>query len=473
MFRTLFHKQLALHLGTLIISFIILGAVLSQVIRGFFMDQRLKLLDESVRILAEEVAYTYAYGTMDMVEYYNQAVILEKYLKATYLLLNADMSISAVSANFKLRIGAVVDAKELEPLKAGKSIITRGRLNGVYSEDQLIAGYPVMINGYMAGAVVIISSLAELNKTIWDMYKATGLCLSVAIVIGGMLIYIASGSIAKPLRQMNYTARLISGGDFEKRIDVKGVDEVAQLAQSLNNMADSLNHQEKNRREFIANISHDLRSPLTSMRGFIQAIMDGTVPSDRVNHYLEIVLDESERLSKLADDVVDLSQIQAQKVTLDLTTFDINDLIRTTAMIFERRIREKNQLLTLNFADETDFVKADRDKIARVLYNLLDNAVKFTLENGEMSVDTSVKDRKVWIMVRDTGIGISPEEQKKIFERFFKADASRGMDKRGNGLGLSIVREFVKAHGSSISLESAPGVGTSFTFPLDLASFNP
>jgi len=266
---------------------------------------------------------------------------------------------------------------------------------------------------------------------------------------------------------MNEAAKKISGGDYEKRMAAKGHDEVSQLANSLNNMAESLDRQERSRREFIANISHDLRSPLTSIRGFIQAIRDGAAPPSQINRYLDIVLDESDRLSKLANDIVDLSQIEARKLALEKSVFDINLEIRGIAMLFETRIIEKRLNFNLSFADSQNLVYADYDRIRRVIYNLLDNAIKFTPEGGAVIIETSLKDGKVWVTIRDNGAGISAEDQKHIFDRFYKADASRGLDKKGNGLGLSIVREFTRMHGYAVTLVSSPGKGSAFTFALD------
>jgi signal transduction histidine kinase len=469
MFRTIFVKQLVLYIGTLAISFIFLGAVLSQVIRGYITEQKVKSLEQSGSTLASEISSLYSYGLVDMKQMAMQMEIIQMYLKAGLVVVDNELVMQIDSADLKLRRGEALAVKELQALQFGYPVTAQGTFNGAFAENQLIVGYPVKVNGSVVGAIVLYSSLADLNKTIWDLYKATAVCLGVAIAVGVFLISLTSRTMSKPLRQMSKVASQISGGDFEKRVQAAGRDEVAQLAQSLNNMAESLDQHEKGRRDFIANISHDLRSPLTSMRGFIQAIMDGDVPPEKTSHYLGIVLKESERLSKLANDIVDLSQIEAQTIPLNAAAFDINKLIRDTALSFEGKITAKSQVMKLELADAVNYVKADREKIQRVLYNLLDNAVKFTPEGGSISVETSVSLGKVRIEVKDTGIGMSPEVQRKIFDRFYNADESRGMDKVGSGLGLSIAREFTRAHSSQLAVKSAPGEGTAFTFCLDEA----
>jgi signal transduction histidine kinase len=194
------------------------------------------------------------------------------------------------------------------------------------------------------------------------------------------------------------------------------------------------------------------------------------VPPDKVNHYLDIVMEESDRLSKLARDVVDLSEAEAERMSLNESAFDINALIRETAMMFETRITQKNLTLQLNFAYVSNYVKADRDKIHRVIYNLLDNAQKFTPDGGEITIETALTGGLVKVVVKDTGIGMSEEDQKRVFGRFYKADISRGEDKNGNGLGLAIVKEFTRLHGSYVTLESEPGQGSVFSFELKAAA---
>jgi len=378
------------------------------------------------------------------------------------------MTLYTHSIDLTIDENQVFEMPDLYPLREGKEVPAQYGLTGVFSRDYVVLGYPVRNGrGEVVADTLIVSSVSDLSNTIEDIYGRIGLCLLMAIVVGFILIYILSLTISKPLRQMNEVAKKISGGDFDKRVAVKGRDEVSQLADSLNNMAESLDLQETKRREFIANISHDLRSPLTSIRGFIQAIKDGDAPPSKINRYLDIVLDEAGRLSKLTDDIVDLSQIEARQIILEKSVFDINRLIRDTAFSFETQISHKKLNIGLGFADSLNYVNADYDKIRRVIYNLLDNAIKFTSEDGSIIIETSSENGKVWVTVRDNGVGISAEAQKHIFDRFYKADASRGLDKSGNGLGLSIVREFTRVHGYAVTLVSSPGKGSAFTFALD------
>ncbi|MCL2351274.1 MAG: HAMP domain-containing histidine kinase [Firmicutes bacterium] len=472
MFRTIFSKQLALFLGVFLISFASLGVVMSLMINRYYTNQKA----ESLKIIGEKIAEDMGLyqGAISRIALTQDANVLTRYLNASLVMVYSDFTPWAWSSNIA-NTGVNLNIPELAPLSGGSTVVTRGRLNGVFAEENLIVAYPIMINNAMSGAVIMGSSMSELDKAIGDMVRMTVLCMLVFAAVGAVLIYILSKALSKPLHEMNQIARIISRGHFERRISLKSKDEVGQLAESFNNMAESLERQEKDRRDFITNISHDLRSPLTSMHGFVAAIIDGTVPDEKRNHYLGIVLDETDRLAKLTNDIISLNRAESRELTVERTVFDINDLIRETAMRFEARAKAKNIALNLRFAGEAGNVRADREKIQRVIYNLLDNAVKFAPEeDGKIDVATEPgpSDGKLWVSVRDNGRGIAPEDQKKVFDRFFKADVSRGEDKKGSGIGLAIVNEFVKAHGEVITLESEPGKGCAIRFSVPQAGEN-
>lgn len=468
--KTIFGKQLLLYLGTLIISFVLLGAALSQAIRSYFKNQRVEYLTDSAARIAVSLENTVSYGVFDWYWLNTQVNAMQQYLNADLVVINKDYTVIEGSS-YLTDATQTCYAKALEPLMEGQIVVLYGDLDGLFRESLLIVGYPLTAwNDVQYGALLIGSSMKELDETVYGMYRITLLCLGVSAVFTFGLIYLTSRTISKPLKQMNAAARVIAGGDFEKRIPVRSRDEVGQLAERFNLMAEGLQEQERIRRAFIANLSHDIRSPLTSMRGFLQAIGDGTVPPEKQPYYLDIILDESERLIKLSNDLLDITRIQEADLQLNQTAFDINELIRRTVMRFEQRALDKGLRISCRFAHETDAVWADADKVQRVIYNLLDNAVKFTPdEAGEIVIETTVSSRKVKVGVQDNGRGIPESEQKRVFDRFYKGDASRGEDKKGSGLGLSIVKEFMRAHGEEVTLSGGPGEGTLITFTLPVA----
>lgn len=241
------------------------------------------------------------------------------------------------------------------------------------------------------------------------------------------------------------------------------------LARTLNYMSGELNKTGEYQKKFVANVSHDFRSPLTSIKGYVEAIVDGTIPPEMQDRYLNIVLFETERLNKLTQSLLTLNDIDSKGNMLDITRFDINAVIKNTAATFEGICTSRKITISLVIPSPTLYVSADMGKIQQVLYNLIDNAIKFSNNDSTIIVETTEKYRKVFVSVKDSGIGIPKESLSKIWDRFYKIDASRGKDRKGTGLGLSIVKEIISAHNQNINVISTEGVGTEFIFTLDKA----
>ena len=231
-------------------------------------------------------------------------------------------------------------------------------------------------------------------------------------------------------------------------------------------MAHELGETDEYQKKFVANISHDFRSPLTSIKGYVEAILDGTIPLEMQEKYLRIVLMETERLNKLTSGLLTLNSFDTKKNRLDITDFDINAVIKDTVASFEGRCTARHISMELLFDARQQFVSADMGKIQQVMYNLLDNAIKFSPDNSVITIETTLRHEKVFISVKDQGVGIPRDSMKKIWERFYKTDSSRGKDKKGTGLGLSIVKEIIASHGEHINAISTEGVGTEFIFTL-------
>ncbi len=475
MLNTIFKKQLFIYLSSLTVGFLLLGIVLWQVMSGYFTSQKEAVLTEQGKKISGlyiQAALSGGYfGTISLNQINREIEILYQYLDASLLITDADFNVILPTPDAKItdevNLHNALGSNNVDAIKSGEKVTITGKMGGIFSEQVLTVAYPIMLNEQMLGVIFLNSSLTDLQRTIGDAVRIIVICLLVTAVLSFILIYILSKRFSKPLIQMNHAARIIADGDFEKRIEIGSKDEIGQLAESFNNMAESLNRHEERRREFIANISHDLRSPLTSMRGFLQAIADGTIPPESQDYYINIVLEETIRLTKLANDLLDLNKLTDLELALDLEKFDINELIRRILPSFEQRIKEKQLETNLKLASETTYVKADYDKIERVIYNLLDNAVKFSNQEGTISLETSIDKEVVRIAISDTGCGLKKVEQKRVFERFYKADSSRGQT-RGSGLGLSIVKEFIKAHNQSVTVKSEPGKGATFEFTLAL-----
>ena len=249
-------------------------------------------------------------------------------------------------------------------------------------------------------------------------------------------------------------------------------DEIGYLAACLNYMASEIARSEDDQKKFVANISHDFRSPLTSIRGYLEAMLDGTIPPELHEKYLQIVLNETDRLTKLTNSLLTLNNLNTKGMLLDKTDFDINQVIRNTAASFEGTCRKKTIAIELMLTGDVMYVNADMGKIQQVLYNLLDNAIKFSHHDSVIRIETSEKKHKLFVSVKDSGIGIPKDDLKLIWERFYKSDLSRGKDKKGTGLGLSIVKEIIASHGEHINVISTEGVGTEFIFSLPCSKLN-
>lgn len=274
-----------------------------------------------------------------------------------------------------------------------------------------------------------------------------------------------------PLKQIRLAAMEYAHGNFEydgiKKINTD--DEIGDVASSLKYMSTQLNNSREYQKKFISNISHDFRSPLTSIKGYIEAMMDGTIPPEDYNKYLSIVLTEANRLEKLTTGLRDLSSWSSTGPELFFEKFDMESVITSTAETFQGSCQKKGIELVLHFPDKNFDVFADKGKIEQVLYNLVDNAIKFSSPNSQIIIKLSNKNDKMYCSVKDFGMGIPKASVDKIWQRFYKSDLSRGRDKTGSGIGLSIVKEIIMAHKETIDVISTEGVGTEFVFSIKKA----
>ncbi|MBQ7565303.1 MAG: HAMP domain-containing histidine kinase [Lachnospiraceae bacterium] len=297
--------------------------------------------------------------------------------------------------------------------------------------------------------------------------------LNIVYITGGILyllslipLIVFTFAVYRPIKKIAAATGEYANGNLDYSIKHTGSDEIGKLADSLNFMASRLSESEEDQKRFIANVSHDFRSPLTSIRGYLEAMVDGTIPPELHEKYINIVLNETGRLTKLTNSLLSLNNLSDKGMLLEKTDFDINSAIKHTAETFEGTCKQKLLRIRLILTGDTMFVYADKGKIEQVVYNLIDNAIKFSNQNSEIKVETTEKNETVFVSVKDSGIGIPKESVKYIFDRFYKSDNSRGKDKKGTGLGLSIVKEILNAHNENINVISTEGVGSEFIFTL-------
>ncbi|MBN2222199.1 MAG: HAMP domain-containing histidine kinase, partial [Vallitaleaceae bacterium] len=364
-------------------------------------------------------------------------------------------------------VGSILKSDYFSFNEDGSSINQMGSFDP-YEEDHIISvSMPVMMKNEVIASVMVYLPYPSVKEDIKYVYGMTFFSVLFIFLITFVATYFFSMNMNTSFKEISHTAREIANGNFSTRVDPSEFSkEMDELAASLNYMAEELEKLEDLRRDFIANISHDFRSPLTSIRGYAQAIMDGTIPVERQEKYLNVIISESDRLTKLTNDILLLTKMENDVLKPEFEDFDLHEAIRNVLLQFEQKILEKKLHLILLIEAEEIFVNADFNQIQRVITNLLDNAIKFCRIDDEVTIETTLSGDKVTVAITDSGPGISEEDIKDIWNRFHKVDRSRGMDKKGVGLGLSIVREIIKLHNENINVYSHLGKGTTFSFTL-------
>ena len=341
-----------------------------------------------------------------------------------------------------------------------------GRLNH-------IIGVPIRQRSTVIGGIFYFFPPGVGATTVERFSSTIFLTLIIAMLLSLILIYVEARHISRPLKEINNAVLEIASGKFDKRVNVNARGEVAQLASSYNYMADSLERLEEMRSSFVSDISHELRTPMTSISGFVEGILDGTIPKEKEKEYLQIVLDESTRLAKLTSEMFEMTKMNSPEYKLSIQKFDVNEEIRRCIISAEQKVEAKNLELSVDFENETEFVLADPDSIKRVIINLLDNAIKFSNPENTIEIKVYETAKKVCVDFVNYGIGIAREDLPHIFDRFYKSDKSRTRDKQGAGLGLSFVKNILNLHSQTITVTSDPcgenKMKTVFSFTLEKA----
>lgn len=461
--KSLFLKQFIVYICVLLVSFLLLGIVFTSAFKAYYMRQKQNQLIQQADRISEQYALSIYTGIIDNSRISRELRILSDNIGASTLLVARNGRVLFASGDVDEGwIGEYVSEESLNRVVNGETVVTQSSLTSVFSDTALTIAYPIKAEDTVFAALIMNVSVPAAREQLISVYMIISAVLAVCGVVSFIALYFSVKRITKPLIELNEAAKIIAGGDFEKRIETNLTDEVGQLSKSFNEMAQSLDELEQSKRRFISNVSHDIRSPLTSIQGFVTAMLDGTAEPESFERYLRIVRDESGRIVKLANEMLDLNALD-DGCKLNLQPFDINAVIRSCAEKAENSARVKKLSLELVFSEERTIVFADKEKIERALENLIENALKFT-EHGKITVETENAGERALVSVRDTGIGLTEEEQKHVFDRFYKADEARG--KNGSGLGLSIVREFLRAHGETVCVVSEKGAGSVFSFGL-------
>lgn len=351
----------------------------------------------------------------------------------------------------------------------GSQYYQSGDFYNIFSE-KTISVFATIASGYdLKGYVAVHMPETVISYRFIATFNTNYYTLLFVVILNILFILLYYVQVHRPIKDINTAILEYGKGNFAYRIQPAFDDEIGNLAVSLDYMATKLNEMDQYQQDFLSNISHDFRSPLTSIKGYLEAIADGTIPPEQQGRYIDIVLFETDRLTKLTSNILTLNELDPKSVRLECSDFDVNALMRHTIETFEGRCKKKKIQFQLTFPGETLSVYGDKSKIGQIIYNLIDNAIKFSPENSCIFVNVRVKGEKAIISIKDNGCGIDKESLGKIFDRFYKSDTSRGKDKKGSGLGLAIVKEILLAHNENIDVVSTVGVGTEFTFTLQLS----
>ncbi|MDI6604754.1 MAG: HAMP domain-containing sensor histidine kinase [Thermoanaerobacteraceae bacterium] len=463
----LFKKLFITNILIILITMIILSGFFYLMFQNYYFAEKEKIMIEEGQQL-NMIISEFTVGDVDVDKLNQELSVVDRLINATIWIVSRDGLIYSQSSHLEKNwVGITLSKDEIENILKGHTIIKRGYFGGRFSQPVLTVGLPLKISGNIKGAIFMHAPILEMNKTLMDIFFIMIISMVIAIIIGGVLISFASKKISEPLKEMSSAALKMAKGDFSTKIQVAGDDEITDLAISFNKMSRELEQMEDVRKEFVANVSHELRSPLTTIQGYIDGIIDGTIPQDSLIKYLKIVQEETRRMSRLISGLLDITKMESGKFPLNITDFDINELIRITIIKMESRINEKKIHVKVDFDYDKNIVQGDKDKIEQVLTNLFDNAIKFSEVNGYIHVYTERKESKLYITIHNMGEIIPEEDIEHIWDKLYKVDKSRSGN-TGAGLGLYIVKNIINKHDEEIWAESKENEGTTITFTMKL-----
>ena len=476
-FHGIYWRQFGLTAGMVLLTLLLLGTSFFTLTYTYMMAEKKDELVEKARLMSQ-LNTTYATDYDAVFGGQNQG--MQILAKVAASLSDINFLIWNMDTNAILSTDPSLEGMEITiPANITKRVMNgetyAGITNlGIYRESKYVAAVPiystVSLNQEVRGMVLAITTTQNLTE-MWRAFLGIFGMTSITVIL---IAFVASSVTAlqqtKPIKEMAAATRRFAEGNFDARVQDTGRDdELGELAEGFNAMADSLQQTERQRREFVANISHELKTPMTTITGYADGILDGTIPPEKTQHYLRIISDESRRLSRLVRRMLDVSRIQSRDTMRERTPFDICESMRRVLISMEKKITDRNLDVDAEIPEEPVVVLGDNDLITQVIYNLLENAAKFATPGSTLYLGLAVRGPKAEVSIRNAGETIDPQEIPKLFERFHKADPSRSADKDGVGLGLYIVKTILEQHRETIRVTSENGL-TTFTFTITLAS---
>lgn len=463
--RTLKLKFIFLYIIFGFLGVFAISAFSGPLVIDYFEDHIAGDLYQDANITASDYLPMYFTEEIQLTDVYHHLKGMSSYTSASVWFVNKDGEIITQYTTENLPSAPAVIA-DFNPTETGSKQYIIGDYHQQFSEKVITVIAPVTTNFSTKGYLILHKPYSYVNEMSSPIRRNIYIIFFVIFLLSLIILLGIHLFILRPLDQITNAALQYASGNLSAKIPVESHDELGYLSTSLNYMSSQLKDMDDYQKKFIANVSHDFRSPLTSIKGYVEAIADGTIPPEFQEKYLKIILFETERLTDLTRDLLTLTEFDTKELLLDRTTFDLHELIRNTASSFEGIGTTKKVSIDLMLATRSLYAYADMRKIQQVLYNLIDNAIKFSDPDSSIVIETTEKTDKIYVSVKDYGIGIPRQSLNKIWDRFYKTDLSRGKDKKGTGLGLSIVKEIMLAHHENINVISTEGVGTEFIFTL-------
>jgi len=471
--KTMYGRQFATMASMVLLSFLMLGASFATLSYQYTIREKKEDLGRSAGYIASFTSnYVNAYGSDAW-----RGAGFQDYLANVALVADAHIMVGTNEGLILFATSGKEELRELEgrsiPSQTAQAVAGGGYsgvtgLGGLYSQPRYLVGLPITSGSFLQGLVLVSRDAANISGMWKDLSVIFLLTAGAVILIAAVLSSVTSLHQSKPIKEIAAAARQFGHGQLDVRVDVGARrDEVGELAEAFNAMADSLAKSEQRRSEFIANVSHELKTPMTTIAGFADGILDGAIPPEEERKYLQIISSETRRLSRLVRSMLDLSRLQSDERAAQ-QQFDICETLVRTLVSLENKVNAKSLEVDMGLPEEPVPVWGDQDAITQVCYNLLDNAIKFSREGGTLGLSVSAKGQKAHISISNEGDTIPPEELSLIFDRFHKTDHSRSVDRDGVGLGLYIVKTILNSHKENIACESQDGV-TKFIFTLTRA----
>ena len=470
--KTTFSRQFAMIAALLLLCLLITGVSFRFLMLGTIESQNQQTMIRDAEAVAELAeAYDSVGDLQNNFDFHISLSLFTKVGDAEALLCDTDGVIRICSCEkFSCdHIGQTVDPVLLAEIQKDGSWYEETSLSSIYDEPRYLAGQTLLASdGEQIGYVLVSAPMAQTKNF---MLRSSTLFFYVAITV--LIVSMLAASFlsrmqVRPLGQMADAARRFGRGELSVRVEEspKNTSEINDLARAFNTMVDSLESSERRRQEFVANVSHELKTPMTTIGGYIDGMLDGTIPPEKQQHYMQIVSGEVRRLSRLVRNMLDISRLQAMGVEESrMTRFDLGELMSDVIITFEQKINGKGLNVDVELPDRPVWVKAERDGITQVVYNLLDNAIKFCPQGGKLGLFLALEGGKAKVTVQNSGPTIDPNELPLLFDRFHKADKSRSADREGWGLGLYIAKTIVGAYGGDLWATSENGI-TNFIFTL-------